>query len=141
MNRNNIIIKWENQFKREYIIEVISNFEYVRNVLFDDRNLEDVINSYLLYEDLKNKKLEMINNLKSELNTIDRKKNDLSNYSVNKLRYQSKLKNWLKNMNINEVYKLKNIVDIGREFNEVDRYKFEEEKSNRGKNIVVNFNS
>ena len=140
MNRNNILIKWENSFKREYILEVISNFEYIRNILFDDRNIEDVINSYLLYEDLKNKKLEVINNFKSELNNIDRKKDDLINYSVNKLRYERKLKDWLKNINLNELYKLKNIVDIGREFNEVDKYKFEEEKLNRGKNVVVNLN-
>ena len=141
MNRHNILIKWENSFKREYILEVISNFEYIRNILFDDRNIEDVINSYLLYEDLKNKKIEVINNFKSELNNIDMKKDDLINYSVNKLRYDNRLKEWLKNVNINELYKLKNIVNISNEFNEVDKFKFEEEKLNRGKNIVVNLNN
>ena len=141
MNRHNILIKWENSFKREYILEVISNFEYIRNILFDDRNIEDVINSYLLYEDLKNKKIEVINNFKSELNNIDMKKDDLINYSVNKLRYDNRLKEWLKNVNVNELYKLKNIVNISNEFNEIDKFKFEEEKLNRGKNIVVNLNN
>ena len=37
--------------------------------------------------------------------------------------------------------KLRDIVDIEREYNEVDRRKFEEEKRNRGKGVSVSLNN
>lgn len=50
MNINNIYQKWEDKFSRSYIDEIYQNFQFIGNKLFEDRNLEDVLNTFFHYE-------------------------------------------------------------------------------------------
>ena len=141
MNINNIYQKWEDKINRSYIDEIYQNFQFIGNKLFEDRNLEDVLNTFLHYENLVRMKHQQIKSLNEEIGVIQRKKGDLMNYSSDKLRYEKKLTNWLKNLSMVDISKLNSLINIKSEFNEVDRLKFEEMKRNRGSEVTVNLNT
>ena len=141
MNINNIYQKWEDKFNREYIDDIYQKFQFIGNKLFEDRNLEDVLNTFLHYENLVRMKHQQIKSLNEEIGVIQRKKGDLMNYSSDKLRYEKKLTNWLKNLPMSDISKLNSLININSEFNEVDRLKFEESKRNRGSSLSVSLNT
>ena len=141
MNINNIYQKWEDKFNRQYIDDIYQKFQFIGNKLFEDRNLEDVLNTFLHYENLVRMKHQQIKSLNEEIGVIQRKKGDLMNYSSDKLRYEKKLTNWLKNLPMSDISKLNSLININSEFNEVDRLKFEESKRNRGSSLSVSLNT
>lgn len=141
MNINNVYQKWEDKFNRDYIDKIYQNFQFIGNKLFEDRNLEDVLNTFFHYENLVRMKHQQIKSLNEEIGLIQRKKGDLMNYSSDKLRYEKKLTNWLKNLPMSDISKLNSLININSEFNEVDRLKFEEMKRNRGSEVRVNLNN
>lgn len=141
MNINNTYHKWENKFGREYINHIYKNLEFIGSKLFEDRNLEDVLDTFFHYENLIREKQNHLNSIDEEIKSLNQKKEEIINYSSNKLRHENKLISWLKNLNMSDVSKLNSLININSEFNEVDRIKFEEQKRNRGKNITMNLNN
>ena len=141
MNINNTYHKWENKFGREYINHIYKNLEFIGSTLFEDRNLEDVLDTFFHYENLIREKQNHLNSINEEIQSLNQKKEEIINYSSNKLRYENKLISWLKNLNMSDISKLNSLININSEFNEVDRIKFEEQKRNRGKNITMNLNN
>jgi hypothetical protein len=132
MNRNNLYRKFENTFNREFIDEVIEKFIFTKNQLFEDRNLESVIDRYLSFESEKIRNQKRINDTQNEINRLRNGQKELLNYSVIKLRKENKLVSWLKNLDVRILYKLNNLLDIRNEFELVDNFKFNESKKERG---------
>lgn len=132
MNINNLYLKFEKSLGREKIDSVVNQFNYIKNQLFEDRNMELVIGSYLELELHKIKKQQQINNLNSDLLEFESRKKELLNYSINILRKENRLINWLSNLDMETVSKLNNILDIQNEFHKVDMMKFNEIKKKRG---------
>jgi len=132
MNRNNLYRKFENTFNREFIDEIIEKFIFTKNQLFEDRNLESVIDRYLSFESEKIRNQRRINDTQNEINRLRNGQKELLNYSVIKLRKENKLVSWLKNLDVRILYKLNNLLDIRNEFELVDNFKFNESKKERG---------
>ena len=77
MNVNNIYRKWEGKLSRDYINDIYQKFEFIGNKLFEDRNLEDVLNTFFHYETLIREKHNHIQSIESEMKILNRKKGDL----------------------------------------------------------------
>ena len=132
MNRNNLYRKFENTFNREFIDEISEIFIFTKKQLFEDRNLESVIDRYLSFESEKIRNQKIINNTQSEINRLNHNQKELLNYSVIKLRKENKLISWLKNLDVRILYKMNSLLDIRNEFELVDNFKFNESKKERG---------
>ena len=140
MNYNKIYVKYSDELGRDYINKVIQEFEFIGKEFYEDRNIIEILDVYFLYELNKRKLIERIDILKSDINKFSRMKDDLKNYIIDKLRSEKKLIKLLLNKDRRTLYEIKELVDINREFNEVDRLKFEDEKRNRGM-LNVNMNN
>ena len=138
---NKVFLKWYEELGENYVKDVFKNFEIIEKEFYEDRNKEDVVDVYLLYEKYIRDRHNRIKELSTEIDRFKRMKKDLMNYVINKLRDERKLINFLKNKDRTTLGKLRDVVDIEREYNEVDRLKFEEEKRMRGQNITMNLNN
>ena len=55
MNKGNLIRKYEDVIKRDYITEIIRRFERIRELLFFKGDVEQLVDSYLHYDKLIDK--------------------------------------------------------------------------------------
>jgi len=140
MNRGNLYLKYENKINRNIINEIIDNCLFVKSVLFEDRNVEEVVDNILNLEVEILHKQKHLNNIKEDIMKMNNVKKDIQNYNIDKLRYEGKLKSWLKNMERKDFMKLNSFMDLRKEFNEIDNYMFNKEKTERGR-VNLNLNN
>ena len=138
---NKVFIKWYDKLGENLVRKVFENFDLIEKEFYEDRNKEEVIDSYLNIEYRRIENYKKIKELKDENERLRYMMKDIKNYIVNKLRSEGKLFNFLMNKDRKVLGKLRDIVDIEREYNEVDRRKFEEEKKNRGSGVGVSLNN
>lgn len=138
---NRIYIKWMDKLGENYVKKVISDFDFMEVEFYEDRNKEEVVDVYLMYEWENRNRRKSIENINNDILKYDRMKDDIKNYIINKLRDEGKLINFLKNKNRSVLGKINSVCNIKREYDIVDNMKFEEEKRNRGKNITMNLNN
>jgi len=72
---------------------------------------------------------ERINSLNDDKRRIVKSIERIKNRSIEKLRYNGELKEWLMKLDDKELIELNFLVDIKKEFNEVDMEKFRIKKS------------
>jgi hypothetical protein len=138
---NRVFIKWYEKLGENLVRKVFENFDIIEKEFYEDRNKEEVVDSYLNIEYQRIENYRRIKELKDENERLNYMMKDIKNYIVNKLRSEGKLINFLMNKDRKVLGKLRDIVDIEKEYNEVDRRKFEEEKRNRGKGVSVSLNN
>ena len=138
---NKVFIKWYEKLGENLVRKVFENFDIIEREFYEDRNKEEVVDSYLNIEYQRIENYRKIKELKDENERLRYMMKDIKNYIVNKLRSEGKLLNFLMNKDRKVLGKLRDIVDIEREYNEVDRRKFEEEKKNRGSSVSVSLNN
>jgi hypothetical protein len=138
---NRVFIKWYEKLGENLVRKVFENFDIIEKEFYEDRNKEEVVDSYLNIEYQRIENYRRIKELKDENERLNYMMKDIKNYIVNKLRSEGKLINFLMNKDRKVLGKLRDIVDIEREYNEVDKRKFEEEKRNRGKGVSVSLNN
>jgi hypothetical protein len=138
---NRVYIKWMDKLGESYVKKIISDFDFMEVEFYEDRNKEEVVDVYLMYEWENRNRRKSIENIGNEIVKYDRMKDDIKNYIIDKLRNEGKLVNFLKNKNRSVLGKINSVCDIKREYDIVDNMKFEEEKQNRGKNITMNLNN
>ena len=119
----------------EYIDRVIKNFQTISNLLYDDRNKEQVIDLYLSHEVNKRNKMKLIKQFKEDIELETMKQKSLYNRPIEVLRNEGKLYKLLQNLTMDEVNWLRDKVDINPEFERLDRERFEEMKRNRGTSV------
>ena len=134
----NLLRKYGDIIKRDYIEEVVKKFERVRSIIFYNGDIEQIIDSYLHYDRLINDFNINISKLKNDIEKCKKMKYEILNKSVLKLRSEGKLLEWLNQLNDKELNELKGIVDIESEYKRIDDYRFNESKKNRGK-IAINY--
>ena len=138
---NRILIKWMDKLGNDYVSKIISEFDFLEREFFEDRNKEEVVDVFLMYEFNNRNRRKQLEEINNEIIKFDNMKSDIKNYIIDKLRSENKLVNFLNNKNRKVLGKINSICDINREYNIVDNMKFEEEKRNRGNNITVNLNN
>ena len=138
---NKIHAKYVDKVDNNYINSIVDKFTFISNLIYDDRNMEEVVDHFLHLDLLKQNNLQRINELNSEIQKLESNQDRLLNYPIENLRSEGKLIKLLKNKSMADIHKLRNYVDIRIEFEQLDRLKFEEDKRNRGKNIQMSFNS
>ena len=138
---NRLIIKWSDKLGLDYVKNIISEFDFMEREFFEDRNKEEVIDVYLMYEYNNRNRRRSLEEINNEIIKFDNMKNNIKNYIIDKLRNEGKLLNFLKNKDRKILGKINSVVDIKREYNIVDSLKFEEEKRNRGNNIKISLNN
>lgn len=138
---NRILIKWMDKLGKDYVSKVIDDFDFMEREFYEDRNKEEVIDVYLMYEFENRNRINQLESIQNEIVKYDGMKSSIKNYIIDKLRNEGKLVNFLKNKNRKVLGKINNVVDIKREYNIVDSMKFEEEKRTRGNNITVSLNN
>ena len=138
---NKVYLNWYEKLGENYVRKVFENFDIIEKEFYEERNKEEILNSYLNYESIIRNNWEKINELKKENERLSLMKKDIKNYIIYKLRNEGKLVNFLKNKDRKVLGKIRDLVDIEREYEIVDRIKFDEEKKNRGKGVSVSFNN
>ena len=138
---NKVFIKWYEKLGESLVRKVFENFDLIEKEFYEDRNKEEVIDSYLNIEYRRIDNYKKIKELNDENDRLRFMMKDMKNYIINKLRSEGKLLNFLMNKDRKVLGKLKDIVDIDREYEIVDKKKFEEEKRNRGSNVGVSLNN
>jgi hypothetical protein len=138
---NKVFIKWYEKLGESLVRKVFENFDLIEKEFYEDRNKEEVIDSYLNIEYRRIENYKKIKELNDENDRLRFMMKDMKNYIINKLRSEGKLLNFLMNKDRKVLGKLKDIVDIDREYEIVDKKKFEEEKRNRGSNVGVSLNN
>ena len=138
---NKIFLKWYEKLGDNLVRKVIENFDIIEREFYEDRNKEEIVDSYLNIENQRINNYKKIKELKDENDRLRFIQKDIKNYIINKLRNEGKLLNFLMNKDRRTLGQLKDIVDIQREYEIVDRKKFEEEKRNRGTGVGVSLNN
>ena len=126
---NKIIDKFGGYFSREYINDVISKFKRVRDLVFFNGEVEQLINSYLHYDKLIIDFDKQIKSIEEDKRKVLKYKRDIINISINGLRSRNKLVEWLDNLSMDEINELRNIVEIEVEYRLIDEKRFRERKS------------
>lgn len=134
--KGNIYKKFEETIGRNRIDSTIKDFETIRQMLYLEGNMEDLVMEYcgILHHQFHLHKT--IKEYQNSLNQLNHKLQSVKNRSVNQLRREGKLGKWLMNLSTKELNILRDIVDIDREFKEIDDYRFNEEKRKRGKTVI-----
>lgn len=138
---NKIHAKYVDKVDNNYINSIVDRFTFISNLIYDDRNIEDVVDHFLHLDLVKQQNMKRINELNQEIQKLDSNQDKLLNYPIENLRSEGKLIKLLINKPMADIHKLRNYVDIRQEFEQLDKLRFEEEKRNRGKNIQMSFNS
>lgn len=138
---NRILIKWMDKLGSDYVSKIISEFDFLEREFFEDRNKEEVVDVFLMYEFNNRNRRKQLEEINNEIIKFDNMKSDIKNYIIDKLRSENKLVDFLNNKDRKVLGKINSIVNINREYNIVDNMKFKEEKRNRGNNITVNLNN
>ena len=135
---NKIIDKFGGYFSREYINDVIRKFKRVRDLVFFNGEIEQLINSYLHYDKLIIDFDKQIKSIEEDKRKVLKYKRDIINISINGLRSRNKLVEWLDNLSMDEINELRNIVEIEEEYKLVDEKRFRERKSDIKEKIYQN---
>lgn len=138
---NKIFLKWYEKLGDNLVRKVIENFDIIEREFYEDRNKEEIVDSYLNIEYQRINNYKKIKELKDENDRLRLIQKDIKNYIINKLRNEGKLLNFLMNKDRKILGQLKDMVDIQREYEIVDRKKFEEEKRNRGTGVGISLNN
>ena len=141
MSLNKVFLKYYELLGDNLVRKVCDNFQFIGNTFYEDRNVEEVVDSYLHMEKVIKENFDRINDIRYESEQLRKRQSELINYVVNKLRNQNVLVDFLKNKDMETINKIKSIVDIKREFEIVDKMKFEEMKRNRGSSVSVSLNN
>ena len=137
MNKGNLIRKYEDVIKRDYIIEIIRRFERIRELLFFKGDLEQLVDSYLHYDKLIDQFQKQMVQLQKDIQQLQSHKHQLINKSVLELRGEGKLMEWLDNLSTKELSELKDIFQIESYFKKIDDFRFNEMKKNRDKKVIT----
>ena len=138
---NKLFIKWYEKLGENLVRKVFENFDLIEKEFYEERDKEEVIDSYLNIEYRRIENNRKIKELKDENERLLFMMKDIKNYIINKLRSEGKLVNFLMNKDRKVLGKLRDIVDIEREYEIVDKKKFEEEKKLRGSGVGISFNN
>ena len=91
---NRLIIKWSDKLGLDYVKNIISEFDFMEREFFEDRNKEEVIDVYLMYEYNNRNRRRSIEEINNEIIKFDNMKNNIKNYIIDKLRNEGKLLNF-----------------------------------------------
>lgn len=134
----NLVRKYGSVIKRDYIESIIEKFKKVRELVFYRGDIEQIVDSYLHYDKLIDEFQKNIIQLQKDISVCKKKKYEILNSSVLRLRSEGKLGSWLNDLNETDLIELKNIVDIESEWRQIDEYRFNEKKKDRGR-VVINY--
>jgi predicted nucleic acid-binding Zn-ribbon protein len=134
--KGNIYKKFEETIGRNNIDTTFKDFETIKQMLYLEGNIEDLVMEYCNYQNHIIQLHKSIKEIQTNINQLTSKLQSIKNRSVTQLRKEGKLGKWLMNLSTNELNVLKNIVDIDNEFKQIDEYRFNEEKKNRGRVVI-----
>ena len=134
--KGNIYKKFEDTIGRNNIDTTFKDFETIKQMLYLEGNIEDLVMEYCNYQNHIIQLHKSINEIQTNINQLTSKLHSIKNRSVNQLRKEGKLGKWLMNLSTDELNHLKEIVDIDKEFRKIDDYRFYEDKKNRGKVVI-----
>lgn len=132
----NLVRKYGEVIRRDYIEETVRKFNKVREIVFYKGDLEQIVDSYLHYDRLISDFEKNIQKMRNDISRCKKLKYDVLNSSIQKLRSEGKLIDWLNDLNDKDLTDLKNIVDIENEFRKIDDFRFNERKRSRGKTVI-----
>ena len=133
--KSKIFAKYIDNLSGEYIDLIINKVLTISGLLYDERNLTQVIELHLQHEISRRSKMKQIKNLHQEIDNELNLMKSLLNQPIEVLRGNGKLYKLLKNLSMEEVHKLRHFVNIEREFELLDKENFEEMKRNRGSEL------
>ena len=134
--KGNIYKKFEDTIGRNNIDTTFKDFETIKQMLYLEGNIEDLVMEYCNYQNHIIQLHKSIKEIQTNINQLTSKLQSIKNRSVTQLRKEGKLGKWLMNLSTNELNILRNIVDIDNEFKQIDEYRFNEEKKNRGRVVI-----
>lgn len=134
--KGNIYKKFEDTIGRNNIDTTFKDFETIKQMLYLEGNIEDLVMEYCNYQNHIIQLNKSIKEIQTNINQLTSKLQSIKNRSVTQLRKEGKLGKWLMNLSTNELNVLRNIVDIDNEFKQIDEYRFNEEKKNRGRVVI-----
>ena len=134
--KGNIYKKFEDTIGRNNIDNTFKDFETIKQMLYLEGNIEDLVMEYCNYQNHIIQLHKSIKEIQTNINQLTSKLQSIKNRSVTQLRKEGKLGKWLMNLSTNELNVLRNIVDIDNEFKQIDEYRFNEEKKNRGRVVI-----
>jgi hypothetical protein len=134
--KGNVYKKFEDNIGRNIIDTTFKEFETIKQMLYLDGNIEDVVFEYCNYLNHIINLKKSIKEMESNINQLNHKLQSVKNRSVDGLRREKKLGKWLMNLSTKELNHLRNIVNIEREFKEIDDYRFNKSKEDRGRVVI-----
>ena len=134
--KGNVYKKFEDNIGRNIIDTTFKEFETIKQMLYLDGNIEDVVFEYCNYLNHIINLKKSIKEMESNINQLNHKLQSVKNRSVNGLKRENKLGKWLMNLSTKELNQLRNIVSIEREFKEIDDYRFNKSKEDRGRVVI-----
>jgi len=134
--KGNVYKKFEDNIGRNIIDTTFKEFETIKQMLYLDGNIEDVVFEYCNYLNHIINLKKSIKEMESNINQLNHKLQSVKNRSVDGLRRENKLGKWLMNLSTKELNQLRNIVSIEREFKEIDDYRFNKSKEDRGRVVI-----
>ena len=134
--KGNVYKKFEDNIGRNIIDTTFKEFETIKQMLYLDGNIEDVVFEYCNYLNHIINLKKSIREMESNINQLNHKLQSVKNRSVDGLRRENKLGKWLMNLSTKELNQLRNIVSIEREFKEIDDYRFNKSKEDRGRVVI-----
>ena len=134
--KGNVYKKFEDNIGRNIIDTTFKEFEIIKQMLYLDGNIEDVVFEYCNYLNHIINLKKSIKEMESNINQLNHKLQSVKNRSVDGLRRENKLGKWLMNLSTKELNQLRNIVNIEREFKEIDDYRFNKSKEDRGRVVI-----
>lgn len=134
--KGNVYKKFEDNIGRNIIDKTFKEFETIKQMLYLDGNIEDVVFEYCNYLNHIINLKKSITEMESNINQLNHKLQSVKNRSVDGLKRENKLSKWLMNLSTEELNHLRNIVNIEREFKEIDDYRFNKSKEDRGRLVI-----
>ena len=131
-NRYHLTHKYKDRFNEDYINKIYSEFEVIKYKIYLEGEVGDVVDRY--FDNLSridSMKLK-ISILKVEILNTENKLRGIKNQPIVELRNNNQLLPYLNQLSTSDLNKLRNIVDIQREFEEIDKHRFNQSKNNSG---------
>ena len=136
MDKGKIVEFYKDKLDTNLIFKTYKEFNLIRDLLYVSGNLDETVGKYLHLESLQKQNQIQIQNIQKDNQKIRKVMFDLKNQTITELRQSKKLYEWLNNLNDDDLFQLKQIVDIETEFKEISDFRFNESKKNRGKVYV-----
>lgn len=137
MDKGLVFKRFDGKLNRDYIHSVIKDFEMIREKIYLDGNPTEVVTQYLHFQSHINELKKQIQNIKLEIQRMEKRMGEVKNHSVNQLRKDNRLIQWLSNLTQNELSILKEKVDIETEFRVIDDRRFRESKLNNSDKTII----